>query len=108
MPEPVENLAIPESEAPEVFDFSDTITAIMILFMELSWLDPMWGDNHGADTDIPAHFDGWNHPVLLRWAAERGYFPPLQHNLDGPGLYVLQRSLENKLEQLKREVLTDG
>ena len=112
MPEPVENLA---EVAPAVcaddllnFDYSETIGKIMILFMELSWIDPAWGDNHGADTDIIAHYDGWNHPVLLRWAEDNGFSPPLQRTLDGPALYVLQRSLENKLEQLQREVLTDG
>jgi hypothetical protein len=96
-----------ESELPPVMDLSDTIAAIQILFMELGRLDPIWGVNHGGDCGVKPRFDGWRHPVLVDWAMKRGHCGPLpvHHYLDGPELYVLQRSLEKKLASYQQGVL---
>jgi hypothetical protein len=96
-----------ESELPPVMDLSQTIADIHVLFIKLAELDPIWGVNHGGDEGVSCRFDGWRHPVLVAWAMERGHGgrADLRHSLDGPELYVLQRSLEKKLASYQQGVL---
>ncbi|MDB9527932.1 hypothetical protein PN498_18205 [Oscillatoria sp. CS-180] len=97
---------MPEATAlehiPDPVDLSFILARIECLFIELAPLDSAFGTNYGADAGRPANFEGWNHPQLLAWAAERGKTNPKDY-LEPTELYILCKSLERKLAKLRGE-----